>query len=98
MKKKDTPLIIEEKDPKWELLSKIFDVVRSRRIKKEMAFENRRFAHAKIYKEILEELKRRRIARNSDTVAFDKGYYGYKNYVMGISRFKIVPLIFLTSA
>jgi len=55
---------------------------------------NLRFARAKIYKEILEELKSRRIARNGDTVVFDKGYYGYKNYLMGISRFKIVPLIF----
>jgi transposase len=49
---------------------------------------------AKIYEEILEELKRRRIARNGDTVVFDRGYYGYKNYSIGISRFKIVPLIF----
>jgi hypothetical protein len=49
---------------------------------------------AKIYEEILEELKRRRIARNGDTVVFDRGYYGYKNYSMGISRFKVVPLIF----
>jgi hypothetical protein len=49
---------------------------------------------AKIYREILEELKRRRIARNGDTVVFDKGYYSYKNYLMGISRFKIIPLIF----
>jgi hypothetical protein len=49
---------------------------------------------AKIYKEILEELKRRRIARNGDTIVFDKGYYSYKNYLMGISRFKIIPLIF----
>lgn len=49
---------------------------------------------AKIYEEILEELKRRRIARNGDTIILDKGYYGYKNYVLGISRFKIIPLIF----
>lgn len=49
---------------------------------------------AKIYEEILEELRKRRIARNGDTIIFDKGYYGYKNYVQGISRFKIVPGIF----
>ncbi|OFV65766.1 MAG: hypothetical protein SBU_001349 [Candidatus Syntrophoarchaeum butanivorans] len=29
---------------------------------------------AKIYEEILEELKRRRIARNGDTIILDKGY------------------------
>jgi hypothetical protein len=49
---------------------------------------------AKIYEEILEELKRRRIARDGDTVVFDRGYYSYRNYSMGISRFKVVPLIF----
>ncbi|RJS84358.1 IS5/IS1182 family transposase, partial [Methanophagales archaeon] len=49
---------------------------------------------AKIYKEILEELKRRRIARDGDTIIFDKGYYGYKNYAMVISRFKLIPVIF----
>jgi len=27
-------------------------------------------------------------------VVFDKAYYSYKNYSLGISRFKIVPLIF----
>ena len=25
---------------------------------------------------------------------FDKGYYGYKNYQLGISKYKIVPFIF----
>ena len=49
---------------------------------------------AKLYEEILEELKRRRIARDGDTIIFDKGYYGYKNYTMGISRFKVIPVIF----
>jgi len=49
---------------------------------------------AKIYEEILEELKRRRIARDGDTIIFDKGYYGYKNYAMVIYRFKVIPVIF----
>ncbi len=49
---------------------------------------------AKIYEEILEEIKRRRIARDGDTIIFDKGYYGYKNYAMVISRFKLIPVIF----
>lgn len=50
---------------------------------------------AKLYREILEELKRRRIARNGDTIICDKGYYSYLNYVAGIARFKIVPLVFV---
>ena len=49
---------------------------------------------AKLYEEILEELKRRRIARDGDTIISDKGYYGYKNYTTGISRFKVIPAIF----
>ena len=49
---------------------------------------------AKIYENILEELKRRRIARNGDKIIFDRGYYSYKNYVLGISKFKIDPGIF----
>ena len=48
----------------------------------------------KLYEEILEELKRRRIARDGDIIIFDKGYYGYKNYAMGISRFKVISVIF----
>jgi len=49
---------------------------------------------AKLFKEVLEELKRRRILRKGDVVLADKGYYSYRNYVMAISRFKAVPLIF----
>ena len=49
---------------------------------------------AKLYEEILEELKRRRIARDGDTIISDKGYYGYKDYTMGISRFKVILAIF----
>jgi hypothetical protein len=49
---------------------------------------------AKLFKEVMEELKRRRIARAGDVVLADKGYYSYRNYVMAISRFKVVPLIF----
>jgi hypothetical protein len=33
----DTPLIIDEKDPKWALLGKILAIVASRRVKQEMA-------------------------------------------------------------
>jgi hypothetical protein len=201
----DTPLIIDEEDPKWALWGKILGIMRSRRVKQEMAkqgiepvagvmfrivliamffsvevsyvvedlkrrSELRRFAHvveiprsspdlpipqsiqrravcwvcfwraergdrefqwgyspskgyyigykltlaveypslrpvafllhrgspndATLYEGILEELKRRRIARVGDTVIFNKGYYSYKNYLIGIAGFKITSLIF----
>ena len=47
-----------------------------------------------IFREIVNELKRRRIARIGDTIVFDKGYYAYDNYVEGIFEFSIVPMIF----
>ncbi len=47
-----------------------------------------------IFREIVNELKRRRIVRIGDTIVFDKGYYAYDNYVEGIFEFNIVPLIF----
>lgn len=49
---------------------------------------------AKIYQKILEELSRRKILRAGDIVYSDKGYYSYSNYVIGISKFKIIPVIF----
>jgi len=49
---------------------------------------------SKIFTEIMDHLKRRRIIRKGDTIIFDKGYYSYKNYQIGISKYKIVPLIF----
>jgi len=49
---------------------------------------------AKLYEEILEELKRRKIARDGDTIISDKEYYVYKNYTMGIFRFKVISAIF----
>jgi len=47
-----------------------------------------------IFREIVNELKRRRIAQIGDTIVFDKGYYAYDNYVEGIFEFSIVPMIF----
>jgi len=47
-----------------------------------------------LYKEVMSELKRRRITRIGDLVVFDKGYYSYDNYVRGIFEFNVVPLIF----
>ncbi len=49
---------------------------------------------APLFEEILEELKRRRIARTGDLIVCDKGYYSYQNYVDGVLDFRIVPLIF----
>ena len=49
---------------------------------------------AKIFQEVMEELRRRRIARKGDTVIMDKGFYAYKNYLVGINEYRIVPLIF----
>jgi hypothetical protein len=48
----------------------------------------------KHFKGILEELKRRRIARNGDTIVCDNGYYAYKNYLAALSGFKLIPVIF----
>ncbi|HPW10390.1 MAG TPA: transposase [Methanoregulaceae archaeon] len=47
-----------------------------------------------LYEEIMTDLKRRRIIRIGDLVVFDKGYYSYGNYVNGIFKFNVVPLIF----
>jgi hypothetical protein len=47
-----------------------------------------------VYPQILEELKRRRKIRAGDILYFDKGYYSYDNYVIGIAKYKIVPVIF----
>jgi len=49
---------------------------------------------AKIFGEVLDELKRRRIIRRGDIVVMDKGFYAYRNYLMGINEYRIVPLIF----
>jgi hypothetical protein len=49
---------------------------------------------SKIFSEIMENLRKRRIIRKNDTIIFDRGYYSYQNYQIGISKYKIVPLIF----
>lgn len=49
---------------------------------------------AKLFEEILENLQKRQIIRKGDTLIFDKGYYSYKNYQIGISKYKIIPFIF----
>ena len=47
-----------------------------------------------VYPQILEELHKRRKIRAGDILYFDKGYYSYENYVIGIAKYKIVPVIF----
>ena len=49
---------------------------------------------AKLFDEIMKNLQKRRIIRKGDIIIFDKGYYSYKNYQLGISKYKIVPFIF----
>lgn len=49
---------------------------------------------SKLFPEILENLKKHKIIRPGDTLLFDRGYYSYKNYRMGIMKYKIVPFIF----
>ena len=49
---------------------------------------------AKLFDEIMENLQKRRIIRKGDTIIFDKGYYSYETYQIGISKYKIVPFIF----
>jgi hypothetical protein len=49
---------------------------------------------SKIFAEILDELKKRRILHNKDILLADKGFTSYENYEIGLSRYKIVPLIF----
>ena len=48
----------------------------------------------KIYKEVLKNLKQSRIIRPLDMLLFDKGYFSYENYKIGIINYRIIPLIF----
>ena len=48
----------------------------------------------KIFDEVLKELKRRRLIKPKDIIYFDKGYFSYKNYEIGINKYKIIPVIF----
>jgi hypothetical protein len=49
---------------------------------------------SKIFTEIMDNLQKRRIIRKGDILIFDRGYYSYINYQIGISKYKIVPLSF----
>ncbi|NYB52133.1 MAG: transposase [Methanobacteriaceae archaeon] len=48
----------------------------------------------KIFDEIMHELKRRRLIRKGQLILADKGFYSTCNYLNGINKYKIVPLIF----
>jgi len=48
---------------------------------------------ARIFREVMEELRRRRIVRRGDTVIMDK-FYAYRNYLVGVNEYRVVPLIF----
>ena len=49
---------------------------------------------ARIFNEVMEELKRRRILRLKDVLIFDRGFYAYRNYLIGINEYRVIPLIF----
>ncbi len=40
---------------------------------------------AKIFQEVMNGLKRRRVIRKGDTVIMDKGFYAYRNYLVGMN-------------
>ena len=49
---------------------------------------------SKIFDEVLQDLQKRQIIKRKDMILFDRGYYGYKNYQIGINKYKIIPVIF----
>lgn len=49
---------------------------------------------AKLFEPILHELKRRKLLAKRTIILCDRGYFSKKNYEIGISGYKIVPVIF----
>ena len=49
---------------------------------------------SKIFDEVLKELKRRNLIKPKDLIYFDRGYFSYENYKIGINKYKIIPVIF----
>ena len=49
---------------------------------------------SKIFDEVLKELKRRQLIKPKDLIYFDRGYFSYENYKIGINKYKIIPVIF----
>jgi len=52
------------------------------------------YSDAKIFPEMLEELKRRRIISKKDMIMADRGYVSYDNYEKGVMEYEIIPFIF----
>ena len=52
---------------------------------------------SKIFDETLKELKKRRIIKSKNILLFDKGYFSYSNYNIGINRYQSICIIFPTS-
>jgi len=48
----------------------------------------------KVFDDMLFELKRRRILRTGQLILADRGFYSLNNYLIGINKYKIVPLLF----
>jgi len=59
-----------------------------------MLFHPGAVSDTKIYEEILKDLKRRHILKDKDRIYADKGYLSYKNYYLGLIKYKIVPMIY----
>ena len=49
---------------------------------------------SKIFDEVLKEIKRRSLIKPKDLIYFDRGYFSYENYKIGINKYKIIPVIF----
>ena len=49
---------------------------------------------SKIFDEVLQDPHKKRIIKRKDLILFDRGYYGYKNYQIGINKYNIIPIIF----
>ncbi|WP_365316855.1 transposase [uncultured Methanobrevibacter sp.] len=46
---------------------------------------------SKIFDKVLQDLQKRHITKRKDIILFNRGYYRYKSYQIGINKYKIVP-------
>ncbi len=46
---------------------------------------------ARIFQEIMEELKRRKIVEKGDTMIMDNGFYAYRDYLIGVNEYRSFP-------
>jgi len=49
---------------------------------------------SRLFPEVLDDLKHRKVLRAGDTVICDKGYFAYANYATAVKDYKVIPLIF----